>query len=120
VRPSSTCVRSIPSASPRLTIWWNISQRRPSRQCPEVVIELDSCRWYLGAINEFEDAENLAAAHVLIRSYDGAKDNGSTMPMFMCRWRNGDLSFVFAADEDEAIVQLDECGTMLTTPKSRA
>jgi hypothetical protein len=30
------------------------------------------------------------------------------MPMFMCRWRNGDLSFVFAADEEDAIVQLDE------------
>jgi hypothetical protein len=28
--------------------------------------------------------------------------------MFMCRWRNGDLSFVFAADEDDAIIQLDE------------
>jgi len=32
------------------------------------------------------------------------------MPMFMCRWRNGDPSFVFAADDDDAIVQLDEWG----------
>jgi hypothetical protein len=30
------------------------------------------------------------------------------MPMFMCRWRNGDRSFVFASDEDDAIIHLDE------------
>jgi len=30
--------------------------------------------------------------------------------MFMCRWPNGSLSFVFAAKEDDAICQLDELG----------
>jgi hypothetical protein len=32
------------------------------------------------------------------------------MPMYMCRWENGDLSFVYAADEDEAVNILDELG----------
>jgi hypothetical protein len=30
------------------------------------------------------------------------------VPVFMCRWPNGDLSFVAAASKDDAIVMLDE------------
>lgn len=30
------------------------------------------------------------------------------MPMFMCRWPNGDLSFVHARSKEEAIIALDE------------
>ena len=31
-----------------------------------------------------------------------------SVPVFMCRWPNGDLSFVAAASKDDAIVMLDE------------
>ena len=90
------------------------SKRQPTHavvsNIPRLLIESDSCRWSLASINEFKEAEGLGSVHVLIRSYDVAKDNGSTMPMFMCRWRNGDPSFVFAANEDDAMVQLDEWG----------
>lgn len=30
------------------------------------------------------------------------------MPMYMCRWPNGDLSFVSAPNKEEAIIMLDE------------
>ena len=30
------------------------------------------------------------------------------MPMFMCRWPNGDLSFVSARNREDAIIKLDE------------
>src|SRR5882724_1439212 len=30
------------------------------------------------------------------------------MPIFMCRWPNGDLSFVSARNKEDAIVMLDE------------
>ena len=32
------------------------------------------------------------------------------MPIFMCRWPNGDLSFVFSRSREDAIVLLDEWG----------
>jgi hypothetical protein len=36
------------------------------------------------------------------------KDYNRSVPVFMCRWPNGDLSFVAAASKDDAIVMLDE------------
>jgi hypothetical protein len=33
---------------------------------------------------------------------------GSVVPVFMCGWPNGDLSFVAAASKDDAMVMLDE------------
>src|SRR5712671_4463740 len=30
------------------------------------------------------------------------------MPIFMCRWPNGDLSFVSARNKEDAVVMLDE------------
>lgn len=30
------------------------------------------------------------------------------MPTFLCRWENGDISFVSARDKDTAIILLDE------------
>lgn len=32
------------------------------------------------------------------------------MPLYLCRWTNGDCSFVFAANKGEAIERLDEVG----------
>lgn len=32
------------------------------------------------------------------------------MPVFICRWQNGDFSAVYAANKEEAIIQLDEVG----------
>lgn len=32
------------------------------------------------------------------------------MPLFLCRWPNGDLSFVNAEDEEEAVDRLEEVG----------
>jgi len=32
------------------------------------------------------------------------------MPLYLCRWPNGDCSFVFAANKGEAIERLDEIG----------
>ena len=32
------------------------------------------------------------------------------MPLYLCRWPNGDCSFVFAANKGEAIERLDEVG----------
>jgi hypothetical protein len=32
------------------------------------------------------------------------------MPLYLCRWTNGDCSFVFAANRGEAIEGLDEVG----------
>ena len=32
------------------------------------------------------------------------------MPMYMCRWENGDISFVSATSKDDAIGALDEVG----------
>jgi hypothetical protein len=32
------------------------------------------------------------------------------MPIFMCRWENGDISFVSATSKDDAIWALDEVG----------
>ena len=33
------------------------------------------------------------------------------MPIYMCRWENGDISFVSATSKDDAIWALDEVGT---------
>ena len=35
---------------------------------------------------------------------------GSSVPLFLCRWPNGDCSFVAARNKTEAIVALDEVG----------
>lgn len=32
------------------------------------------------------------------------------MPIYMCRWENGDISFVSATSKDDAIWALDEVG----------
>ena len=32
------------------------------------------------------------------------------MPVFVCRWRNGDLSIVVAQNKEEATIRLDEFG----------
>src|SRR5229473_3311796 len=32
------------------------------------------------------------------------------MPLYMCRWENGDISFVSATSKDDAIWALDEVG----------
>jgi hypothetical protein len=32
------------------------------------------------------------------------------MPIYMCRWENGDISFVSATSKDDAICALDEVG----------
>ena len=32
------------------------------------------------------------------------------MPLFLCRWPNGDCSVVWASNKEDAIVELDQVG----------
>ncbi len=36
------------------------------------------------------------------------------MPIYMCRWENGDISFVSAVSKDDAIGALDEVGAAIS------
>jgi hypothetical protein len=38
------------------------------------------------------------------------------MPLYLCRWTNGDCSFVFASSKGEAIELLDEIGNAVGCP----
>ena len=38
------------------------------------------------------------------------------MPLFLCRWPNGDCSVVWASNEEDAIVQLDQVGNAEACP----
>jgi hypothetical protein len=38
------------------------------------------------------------------------------MPVYMCRWHSGDVSFVWASNKDDAIFKLDEQGNAETCP----
>ena len=41
------------------------------------------------------------------------------MPLFLCRWPNGDCSVVWAANEEDAIVELDQVGNAEACPLVR-
>ncbi len=32
------------------------------------------------------------------------------MPLYLCRWPNGDCSIVWARNKDEAVIELDQVG----------
>jgi len=34
----------------------------------------------------------------------------SAMPLYLCRWPNGDCSIVWARNKDEAVIELDQVG----------
>lgn len=38
------------------------------------------------------------------------------MPIYMCRWHSGDISFVSASNKEDAIFKLDELGNAETCP----
>ena len=40
----------------------------------------------------------------------GSQEGAETMPLFLCRWPNGDCSVVLARTKDDAIVELDQVG----------
>ena len=38
------------------------------------------------------------------------REEGEQMPLFLCRWLNGDCSVVWARNKEDAIVELDQVG----------
>jgi hypothetical protein len=45
-----------------------------------------------------------------------ALSRGENMPLFLCRWPNGDCSVVLARTKDDAIVELDQVGNAEDCP----
>jgi hypothetical protein len=93
---------------------------RASRRLPIILTQEEAVRLIDSASNLFHRAmlmtlystgmRRAELCHLKVEDIDSDRMiiHNRAMPVFMCRWPNGDVSFVFARNKEDAIITLDE------------